>query len=41
MRAAAAAVSPGGAATRIVERITALLNSRVADSAGTNGLVRD
>ncbi len=41
MRAAAAAVSPGGAAARIVERITALRNSRVGDSAGTNGVVRD
>jgi UDP-N-acetylglucosamine--N-acetylmuramyl-(pentapeptide) pyrophosphoryl-undecaprenol N-acetylglucosamine transferase len=41
MRAAAALVSPGGAAAKIVERITALLGPRVADSGSPNELVRD
>jgi UDP-N-acetylglucosamine--N-acetylmuramyl-(pentapeptide) pyrophosphoryl-undecaprenol N-acetylglucosamine transferase len=41
MRTAAAALSPGGAAAKIVERITALLGARVGDSAGPNEVVRD
>jgi hypothetical protein len=41
MRAAAALVSPSGAAAKIVERVTALTAARVADSAGPNELARD
>jgi len=41
MRAAAAALSPSGAAGRIVERITALLATRVLDSGGPNAVARD
>jgi len=41
MRAAAAVVSPVGAANRIVERITALLGARVADSGSPNEEARD
>jgi UDP-N-acetylglucosamine--N-acetylmuramyl-(pentapeptide) pyrophosphoryl-undecaprenol N-acetylglucosamine transferase len=41
MRAAAALVTPSGAAAKIVERITALAAARVADSAGPNELARD
>ncbi len=41
MRAAAARLSPAGAVARIVERITAWLPARVADSAGPKVGVRD
>jgi len=41
MRAAAALVTPSGAAAKIVERVTALAAARVADSAGPNELARD
>jgi UDP-N-acetylglucosamine--N-acetylmuramyl-(pentapeptide) pyrophosphoryl-undecaprenol N-acetylglucosamine transferase len=41
MRAAAAALSPAGAAARIVDRITALLSPRVLDSGGPNEVVRE
>ncbi len=41
MRAAAALASPAGAGAKIVDRITALLGPRVADSGSPNELVRD
>jgi UDP-N-acetylglucosamine--N-acetylmuramyl-(pentapeptide) pyrophosphoryl-undecaprenol N-acetylglucosamine transferase len=41
MRAAAAVLSPAGAANRIVDRITAILRPRVADSGSPNDDARD
>jgi UDP-N-acetylglucosamine--N-acetylmuramyl-(pentapeptide) pyrophosphoryl-undecaprenol N-acetylglucosamine transferase len=41
MSAAAALVSPAGAAAKIVDRVTALAAARVVDSAGPNELARD
>jgi UDP-N-acetylglucosamine--N-acetylmuramyl-(pentapeptide) pyrophosphoryl-undecaprenol N-acetylglucosamine transferase len=41
MRAAAALLAPGGAAAKIVDRITALLGARVVDSSSPNEVARD
>jgi UDP-N-acetylglucosamine--N-acetylmuramyl-(pentapeptide) pyrophosphoryl-undecaprenol N-acetylglucosamine transferase len=41
MRTAAAVLSPGGAAAKIVDRVTALVRARVADSGSPNDIARD